>query len=124
VFERETQVVPKEKERAVEESINVGSQAAEKKPSPKSSEYPVQRSFAAWGKRLEVLELGVRWYTVVYILDVYIGLSPLNCHNQVVNSNYILQHEEDSSRKHVRRVLLAFALTRVPDILPAGYVTI
>jgi hypothetical protein len=39
-----------------------------------------------------VLELGVRWYTVVYILDVYIGLTPLNCHNQVVNSNYILQH--------------------------------
>jgi hypothetical protein len=40
---------------------------------------------------VDMLELGVRWYTVVYILDVYIGLTPLNCHNQVVNSNYILQ---------------------------------
>jgi hypothetical protein len=32
-----------------------------------------------------VLELGVRWYTIVYILDVYWVLTPRELRKQVVN---------------------------------------
>ena len=61
----------------------------------------------------KLLELKIRWYTVVFILDVYKLADPRKLKNQVVNLHYFATgHESGSARAaNARRCICLLQVT-------------